>query len=317
MITPKFSVDQDQEFVKVEIHAPHIRATDVELYIEGDEFKFHLAPYFLRLHLPGRVVEDDRATSSYDVAAGIITCKLPKETPGETFEGLDMLTTLLARRVERPQGPLIEVLEEDGGEDMKHESMDEKGDPAFSEAKEFDWQLPQNLPEEPLTEALGGVKYGFNRAYSGYFLHWRERSVDEVCEILDPEITALSDRVEQRETMENGKFDEDYYIADMVNAEDYAHVLQYRTGWWKALRDIQRKASSALTLSSKDQEMMLQLPRKEYLLDDEKTIYLGLVDLLFAYSYDHRVNEGEPTVESAWLISKLSASISGFMVRVG
>lgn len=156
-------------------------------------------------------MEDDRATSSYDVGAGIITCKLPKETRGERFEGLDMLTTLLARRVERPQGPLIEVLEDEETGEGEKEGMD--GDAELADAKEFDWQLPQTLPNETLTEDLQGkVKYGFNRGYSGYFLHWKERSVDEVCEIVDPETTNLQGRIEQREAMENSKFDEDYYM---------------------------------------------------------------------------------------------------------
>jgi hypothetical protein len=52
------------------------------------------------LHLPGHVVEDERAHTSYDVAAGEITVKLPKETPGEHFPDLDLLTKLLARKGE-------------------------------------------------------------------------------------------------------------------------------------------------------------------------------------------------------------------------
>jgi SHQ1 protein len=37
---------------------------------------------------------------------------------------------------------------------------------------------------------------------------------------------------------------------------------------------------------------------------------VGLLDILFAYVYDHLLNDGEATVESAWTISKLSASLS-------
>jgi protein SHQ1 len=46
------------------------------------------------------------------------------------------------------------------------------------------------------------------------------------------------------------------------------------------------------------------------LLDNPKTIYIGLADLLFAYFYDHRSNEGEPTVESTWTMGKVSALCS-------
>lgn len=46
--------------------------------------------------------------------AGTFTIKLPKLHPGETFENLDLLTTLLAPRKKAPVGikPLIEVVGE-------------------------------------------------------------------------------------------------------------------------------------------------------------------------------------------------------------
>lgn len=51
------------------------------------------------------------------------------------------------------------------------------------------------------------------------------------------------------------------------------------------------------------------------LLSNEKATYLGLVDILFAYSYNHRVFEGENTVESAWCIGKLCSSMACLEVR--
>ena len=89
------------------------------------------------MYLPGNIVEDERASASYNVAEGIITAKVPKETPSEHFPDLDMLSKLLARRGETVSGasnvtadisesgrqpvptgrrtgaPLIEVLSED------------------------------------------------------------------------------------------------------------------------------------------------------------------------------------------------------------
>ena len=41
-----------------------------------------------------------------------------------------------------------------------------------------------------------------------------------------------------------------------------------------------------------------------------KRLLTGLVNLLFAYVYDHLTTCGDPTVESAWTISSLSASLS-------
>jgi len=52
------------------------------------------------------------------------------------------------------------------------------------------------------------------------------------------------------------------------------------------------------------------------LLNDPKAIYLGLVDLLFAYSYNHRFTEGENNIESAWTIGKISPTISSLEVGI-
>jgi len=46
------------------------------------------------------------------------------------------------------------------------------------------------------------------------------------------------------------------------------------------------------------------------LIDDSKGLYLGLVDILLAYCYDHRTTEGDGSVESPWTICKLSPTLS-------
>ncbi len=44
------------------------------------------------------------------LAAGLFTLQIPKETPGEHFEGLQMLTSLLAPVGSRSAKPLVEDL---------------------------------------------------------------------------------------------------------------------------------------------------------------------------------------------------------------
>ena len=44
----------------------------------------------------------------------------------------------------------------------------------------------------------------------------------------------------------------------------------------------------------------------------EKCIYLALVDIIFACCYNHRIFQGDDSVESPWLICKLSATLSCF-----
>jgi len=45
-------------------------------------------------------------------------------------------------------------------------------------------------------------------------------------------------------------------------------------------------------------------------LADKQSLMLGLLDLLFAYCYDHRLTGGDPSCESAWTVSVLSPMLS-------
>lgn len=44
--------------------------------------------------------------------------------------------------------------------------------------------------------------------------------------------------------------------------------------------------------------------------------YTGLVDILYAYCYNYRINCGETNSEDGWTIAKLSATLSWFEVRL-
>ncbi|KAJ3247057.1 Hsp90 cochaperone shq1 [Chytriomyces hyalinus] len=69
-----------------------------------------------------------------------------------------------------------------------------------------------------------------------------------------------------------------------------------------------------LTFTETERQEMISLPHRKLLLEptSSKHLYLGLVDILFAYCYDHRTTEGDFTVESAWTIAKLSPTLSCF-----
>lgn len=47
---------------------------------------------------------------NYTLHTGIFTIVVPKESPGETFEGLDMLTSLLTPKSQKLKKPVIEVI---------------------------------------------------------------------------------------------------------------------------------------------------------------------------------------------------------------
>ncbi|CAG8696071.1 4465_t:CDS:2, partial [Funneliformis mosseae] len=126
MITPVFTITQDPNLVIIVIKTPYIKVSDIELYCEGSDFTFYAKPYYLRLHFPGNLVDDDRVNASYDIAAGEMNIKIPKETPGEEFPDLDLLTKLLApKSVKKIEKPLIEVIEGDNDDDINHENTNE------------------------------------------------------------------------------------------------------------------------------------------------------------------------------------------------
>ncbi|OAD05703.1 hypothetical protein MUCCIDRAFT_137199 [Mucor lusitanicus CBS 277.49] len=304
MITPTFKVDQDNDAVHITINTPYVRAQDVDLYVEGSEFRFYLRPYFLRLHFPGNIVEDDDSKAVYDPSAGQFNIRVTKETKGEHFADLDLLTKLLARTGEttaasnEPKKPLIEVV---GGVD--NDPMNEE---QIQDAIDFNWELPQEVPSTDEQLSIT-TQYGFNNQYSGYFTHVHE-SMNEINEVNEPEKSTVESRREQRIASENTHFDEDHYCMDYVNDEEIKELCKYKTVYAKELK--RDTKDTLLKFSSKEEAVMRDLPNKEYLLSYEKGTYLGLVDLMFAYSYNHRITEGDNNVESVWCIGRISPTLS-------
>jgi hypothetical protein len=99
MITPRFSVSQSDALVVVEISVPHIRVSAAEFHINDETFSFYCKPYLLKLSFPGALEDSEErpATAVYDPDKnhGTIVCSVPKQSPGEHFEDMDMMSKLL------------------------------------------------------------------------------------------------------------------------------------------------------------------------------------------------------------------------------
>ena len=61
MLTPRFELKQDDQFLYVTIYAPFTNLDNTEIFMDGEDFRFFSKPYYLRLHLPGQVEENDTA----------------------------------------------------------------------------------------------------------------------------------------------------------------------------------------------------------------------------------------------------------------
>jgi hypothetical protein len=112
MITPRFSCSQNDRSVIVSAYCPAVRASEIEIHVDGSLLSLHVAPYFVRLSFPASVVEDDQSSAVYDPASGYLTLTLTKLNRGENFPDLDLLGKLLAppQAQGTPRNATIEVL---------------------------------------------------------------------------------------------------------------------------------------------------------------------------------------------------------------
>ncbi|EDK99373.1 SHQ1 homolog (S. cerevisiae), isoform CRA_a [Mus musculus] len=294
MLTPAFELTQDCDFLTVAIRVPHARASEFDVYFEGVDFKFYAKP----LTLPGRIVENGSEQGTYDADKGIFTIRLPKETPGQHFEGLNMLTALLAPRKSRSAKPLVEEI---GASGVAEEGADD-------EDEEFDWEIEQTPYEEVSESTLQSqCHYGFGNLRAGVVQRLQDE-LSEVIDIKDPDFTPVTERRQKRLAAELAKFDPDHYLADFFEDEAVEQILKY-SPWWNdahaemvaSLGKNQEQGDSAALVSFSEEEkyQLRKFVNKSYLLDKtaHRQVYYGLVDILLAYCYEVRVTEGE---HSTW-----------------
>ncbi|KAG9318529.1 SHQ1 protein-domain-containing protein [Chiua virens] len=309
MITPRFSCDQTSDTLIVSLYCPSVRASDVEINVDDTLLAVYINPYFLRLHFPHSVIEDDSSTALYDPGTGYLIITLTKAVKGQAFPDLDLLAKLLApRSPQTPSAPSIEILETPQGEDDDSElsrrttklTLEENDE--FLRAAENDWQVPQTLPEAA-SEVLSSSKkyYGFLNKYTGYFMHAHtENEINELGN--NAESCDLDERFSLRIMHENEKWDEEHYMADYADDE----YIQELIAWEDPANN------SDVIYTEQEKIEMFGLPRKEYIIDgiEERNLYLTLITLLFAYAYDVRTTLHDPTPESAWTICSLVPAFS-------
>lgn len=287
MLTPRFKLSQDQNHVYITVHAPYTNVGETEIDVDGENFLFVSSPYFLRLRLPGRIVENDKSKGSYTCDTGDFNLAFDKVTPGEHFHNLDMITSLLAPRDIPDINPsLVEMLEEDGitvNDDDDRDSDDGNSTNKFS--------------------------YGFANKISNEFQDIGNE-FPQIFELRVPEKVAIDDRNKLRIEHEDHKFSTDHYLADFYDDELISPYLTSKPNWDSP--DFNKDTDFT------DEEVCLlkELPNKHYILSksEHTQVLLGLVDILYGYCYDKRTTLNESTVESSWTINKLSSTLSWFCI---
>jgi len=287
MLTPRFSLAQDAQFLTVTIYAPFTNIDQTEVFMEERDFRFSSPPYFLRLHLPGEVEESEAAKGAWDAETTSFVVQCPKAVEGEHFAGLEMLTQLLTPRGDTEVRTGVEEL---GGEGEEQE-----------EEEEEEWYFEQQLPEGEEAPSLGGQGYGFGFRHSAAY----SRLLAEFGELVDvPAVDGLTyrERDAAREAREAAEFSADHYLADLFS-EDVA--VEESLAW-------AAPAAAAAAFTREEQERLVALPRVRPLVarPDLAATHLALADLLYGQCFARRWHQGEASTEAGWLAAKLSPSLS-------
>lgn len=243
--------------------------------------------------------------------------QLPKIEAGRFFENLDFLSQLIVsdkavgyREVVTPPSIMIEDLTEESG---CYNTDDGDSGPALRK------KAPPSLSPLSLSD-FGAEKYGFNDLYCEFYERFPEQ-MNEILELLSsPDKSTLEQRREEKAAKENDKFDEDAYLIDLCDEEGAVKAMLSYSPWFRKdsqLEDIMEKLSVTEEhfFSKEDNELMRQLPRKDYGVKDPVVLIYSLVDIALAYCYELRFTHDDFNVESTWTICKLSSTLSCLEVR--
>ena len=312
MLTPRFSLSQDARFLHVTIYAPFTHVDKTEVFMDEDQFRFFSAPYYLRLHLPGPVVESEEAAASWDADTNSFVVKCPKKVEGEHFSGLDMLTDLLTPKGEKEVKNKIEVLD-DGDCEESSEFIED-------ELEDIDFYFEQTLPEATDSEVVSGSDgYGFAFQHCGVYKSLMAE-YGEILDVKDPDTMTQADRDKVRGEMELRDFNSDHYLSDLFDSvEEIRQCLREQAPFSSCIVG-EVDLSGPLTIdphhpdlafSPGEQELLVALPRRKVLVPATSlaSVHFGLADILFGCCYGLRVL-GADCSELGWTAAKLSASLS-------
>lgn len=296
MITPSFKLDQNNEYLFINIKAPYPKLNDLDIFIDETDFRFYCKPYFLRLNLPASILENDEEID-YDFEERIFKLKYKKKIQGENFEGLDLLTKLLTPNCS-PNKLAVNLIEEVEGLNEREEELADD-----DEEEEVQWYIQQDINDDDIKLTNSFVKYGFAQTKSNVFAKLNNE-YELIIDLPDPEHNTHN-RTELRIADENEKFDDDHYLADYFDNSEMiqAVICKYEPYYRK---------EDAIEYTEEEIDTLKNLPKKKHLLDNEQKFYAytGLIDILFAYCYNDRINCGESNVEAGWTIAKLSSTLS-------
>ncbi|CAG0912568.1 unnamed protein product [Notodromas monacha] len=176
------------------------------------------------LKLPCPLLADDEGNSAiFDASTGDFTVRMKKQTIGEFFPNLDLLTTLKQPKVQRSNGGILEV------EDLTAVMDDLLGEIPDWTVNSSECDGGENLPNLSGL-SIGNKKYGFANMMSDSTEGLQEELLD-ICDVRSPHSKSHETRKRERIKHEQDNFDEEYYMQDAVETDTISVLLDFRTPW--------------------------------------------------------------------------------------
>lgn len=145
MLIPRFSLSQSSTHLSITIRCPYVKlssSTDDSNGVEvdltsADEFYFACKPYYLHLHLPGRVIDKGLPEYTYDLDTSSFCFVYEKETAHEHFEDLDMISRLLHKEETKKASTGIEEIGQ-VNESAEENEDDDDDEPLWSQMRQLE-----------------------------------------------------------------------------------------------------------------------------------------------------------------------------------
>lgn len=284
----------------MKISVPHFRVSNDNIQVViTDESVLHFSssPYLLVLNFAPHCFAEqaDEACAKYEISTKELVLRLKKAKEDDIWENLHLLGKLVAPKGQQTtsepwlQKVVSSIEDNNNGND--------------------------DIPIEDTTSSLDG--YGFMRMFRNIYETLAKEEATWLEVPWDPSETR-EERRDKRRNLEKESFDQDRYLQDLDVTDDYIYqsAISYQPFWNESIEQQLESLSiqpSAQRFSDEEQQDLLSTPYPilpETVNFPSRSLLLGLLDILFAYVYDHLTTDGEATVESAWTVTKLSAALS-------
>jgi protein SHQ1 len=130
--------------------------------------------------------------------------------------------------------------------------------------------------DQPKEDLVSSYSYGFNHQYKGILSNF-DSEYSLIFDNQSPDTLPTSSIRSYRLEKEQSDFNSEHYLADKHELHDET-LFDY-----KLLIDNQ--------FNDQDRDDLKNLKVKQFLIDDQIPIYLGLIDLLYAFVYDQRITQ--------------------------